>query len=183
MIGQQLIPLLVDLGHTVGGMTRSIERGPQLRALGAEPVVCDVYDAEALSAAVTSFRPDLVLHQLTDLPDDSRDLRTHAVFNARMRQEGTRNLLLASQQAGGARVVAQSVAWTMPPGPGAEAVAFLEEAVLAARGTVLRYGQFYGPGTYYEREQPAEPRVSIETAAQRTIDALTAPSGVLTIVD
>jgi hypothetical protein len=71
----------------------------------------------------------------------------------------------------------------MPPGPSAEAVAFLEEAVLAARGTVLRYGQFYGPGTYYEQEQPAEPRVSIETAAQRTIDVLTAPPGVLTIVD
>jgi nucleoside-diphosphate-sugar epimerase len=183
VIGQRLIPLLVDLGHTVGGMTRSIEREPLLRDLGAVPVVCDVYDAEALSAAVTSFRPDLVMHQLTDLPDHSRDLKTHAVFNARMRREGTRNLLLASRQAGGAQVVAQSVAWTMPPGPSAEAVAFLEEAVLAVRGTVLRYGQFYGPGTYYEQEQPAEPRVSIETAAQRTIDVLTAPSGVLTIVD
>ncbi|MGD8193176.1 NAD-dependent epimerase/dehydratase family protein [Herbiconiux sp. P18] len=183
VIGQRLIPLLADLGHTVGGMTRSIERAPLLRGLGAEPVVCDVYDAEALGAAVTAFRPDLVLHQLTDLPDDSRNLKTHAVFNARMRREGTRNLLLASRQAGDVRVIAQSVAWTMPPGPGAEAVEFLEEAVLAAQGTVLRYGQFYGHGTYYEQDQPAEPRVHIEVAAQRTIDALAAPSGVLTIVD
>lgn len=183
VIGRRLVPLLVQAGHTVGGMTRSIERAPELRALGAEPIVCDVYDADALSAAVVSFEPDLILHELTDLPDDAGDLATHAIFNARMRREGTRNLLLASRNAGDVRVVAQSVAWTMAPGAGADAIAELEEGVLAAGGTVLRYGQFYGPGTYYEGERPPEPRVDIDVAAQRTVEALSAPTGVLTIVD
>ena len=183
VIGRRLIPLLIDRGHTVAGMTRSEGRAPELRALGTEPVVCDVYDADALSAAVVAFGPDLVLHQLTDLPDDAGDLATHAVHNARMRRDGTRNLLRASRQADDARVIAQSVAWTMAPGAGADAVAFLEESVLADRGTVIRYGQFYGPGTYYENEIPPQPRVSIDTAAQRTVDALSAPPGILTVVD
>lgn len=164
-------------------MTRSIDRAPALRALGAVPIVCDVYDADALSAAVVSFEPDLILHELTDLPDDAGDLATHAIFNARMRREGTRNLLVASRNAGDVRVVAQSVAWTMAPGPGADAVTGLEESVLAAHGTVLRYGQFHGPGTYYENERPPEPRVNIDVAAQRTVGALTAPPGIVTIVD
>ena len=56
-----------------------------------------------------------------------------------------------SQQA---KIVAQSVAWTMKPGPEADAVASLEQAVLAASGVVLRYGMFYGPGTYFEDELP-----------------------------
>ena len=71
----------------------------------------------------------------------------------------------------------------MRPGPEADAVASLEEAVLAADGVVLRYGFFYGPGTYFERELPAAPRVHIDTAAARTFEALDAPSGILTIVD
>lgn len=183
VIGRRLIPLLVEAGHVVGGMTRSIDRAPALRALGAVPIVCDVYDADALSAAVVSFEPDLILHELTDLPDDAGDLATHAIFNARMRREGTRNLLVASRNAGDVRVVAQSVAWTMAPGPGADAVTGLEESVLAAHGTVLRYGQFHGPGTYYENERPPEPRVNIDVAAQRTVGALTAPPGIVTIVD
>ena len=82
-----------------------------------------------------------------------------------------------------AKIVAQSVAWTMKPGPEADAVASLEEAVLAAEGVVIRYGFFYGPGTYYEREIPAAPRVHIDTAAARTLEALDAPSGILTVVD
>ena len=59
----------------------------------------------------------------------------------------------------------------------------LERAVLAADGVVLRYGAFYGPGTYYEGELPPAPRVHIDTAAVRTLEALDAPSGILTIVD
>ena len=82
-----------------------------------------------------------------------------------------------------ARIVAQSIAWTTDPGPGADAVAYLEKAVLAASGVVLRYGAFYGPGTYYEGELPSAPRVHVDTAAARTVEALDAPSGILTIVD
>jgi len=82
-----------------------------------------------------------------------------------------------------ARIVAQSIAWTTDPGPGADAVAYLEDAVLRASGVVLRYGAFYGSGTYYPDELPAAPRVHIDTAAARTVESLDAPSGILTIVD
>ena len=69
------------------------------------------------------------------------------------------------------------------PGPEADAVASLEQAVLAANGVVLRYGFFYGPGTYFERELPAAPRVHIDTAAARTSRPSTLLPGILTIVD
>jgi len=129
---------------------------------------------------VRTFSPDL-LHELTDLPDALADLATEgSLLNARIRTEGTRNPPDALD--GSARVVAQSIAWTMAPGPEADAVASLEESVLAADGVVLRYGMFYGPGTYYEKEIPPVPRVHIDTAAARTVDALDAASGILTIV-
>ena len=71
----------------------------------------------------------------------------------------------------------------MRAGLEADAVASLEEAVLAADGVVLRYGFFYGPGTYFEGELPTAPRVHIDNAATRTLEALDAPPGILTIVD
>jgi nucleoside-diphosphate-sugar epimerase len=67
-IGKRLLPLLRDAGHQVIGTIRSAERAPELRALGADPVVLDVFDARALERAVVSARPEIVVHQLTDLP-------------------------------------------------------------------------------------------------------------------
>jgi hypothetical protein len=84
---------------------------------------------------------------------------------------------------GQTKIVAQSVAWTMRPGLEADAVSSLEETVLAADGVVLRYGLFYGPGTYFEGDLPSAPRVHIDTAAARTLESLDAPSGIVTIVD
>ena len=164
-------------------MTRSAEKADRLASLGAQPIVCDVFDRPALTSAVRSFSPDLLLHELTDLPDDLENLPEDSLLNARIRVEGTRNLLDALEGLGQTKIVAQSVAWTMRPGPEADAVASLEEAVLAANGVVLRYGLFYGPGTYFEGELPPAPRVHIDTAAARTLEALDAPSGILTIVD
>jgi nucleoside-diphosphate-sugar epimerase len=182
-IGRRLVPLLVDAGHTVGAMTRSPAKADRLAAMGAQPIICDVFDRSALRSAVRSFSPDLVLHELTDLPDNLEDLPEESLLNARIRVEGTRNILDAMEGLDQTKIVAQSVAWTMRPGPEADAVASLEEAVLAANGVVLRYGFFYGPGTYFEREPPAAPRVHIDTAAARTFEALDAPAGILTIVD
>lgn len=182
VIGRRLLPLLVNSGHQVAGTTRSTGKVEELRGLGAEPVVLDVYDAAALAEAVVAFGPELVMHQLTDLPDDVAQLDGSRAANSRMRLEGTDNLLAAARAAGAARFLAQSVAWEIP-GEGAKAVAHLEEAVLGFGGVVLRYGQFYGPGTYHEGEPPPQPRIEIEAAARRTADALEAPSGVLTIVD
>jgi len=183
VIGSHLIPLLVDAGHTVGAMTRSAENADRLAAMGTQPIVCDVFDLAALVSAVRSFSPDVILHELTDLPDDLQDLPEISLLNARIRIEGTRNLLDAMEGLDQTRIVAQSVAWTMRPGAEADAVASLEEAVLAANGVVLRYGLLYGPGTYFEGEPPAPPRVHIDTAAARTLEALDAPTGIMTVVD
>jgi len=182
VIGVRLIPLLVRDGHEVAGMTRSSGKTAKLRELGAEPVVCDVFDAGALAQAVTAFGPELVMHQLTDLPDQADQIAGFAARNNRMRTEGTRNLLAAAAQAGASRFLAQSIAWTPPAG--GEAVAEHERLVLAAGGVVLRYGTFYGPGTYSgSGKVPPPPRIHVDEAARRTVALLTAPSGVVVITE
>jgi nucleoside-diphosphate-sugar epimerase len=183
VIGSRLVPMLAQAGHSVGAMTRSAEKADRLAAMGAQPIVCDVFDRLALTSAVRGFAPDLVLHELTDLPDDLGDLPEVSLLNARIRVEGTRNLIDALEGLKPTKFVAQSVAWTMRPGPEADAVAALEEAVLAVNGVVLRYGLFYGPGTYYPGELPPAPRVHIDTAAARTLQDLDAPTGIVTVVD
>jgi nucleoside-diphosphate-sugar epimerase len=180
VIGMRLLPLLVRAGHAVAGMTRTSAKAERLRALGAEPVVCDVYDTDRLRRAVVAFEPDLVIHQLTDLPDDEASIGS-AEGNARMRREGTRNLLAAAHAAAAPRFFAQSVAWD-PPGDGGLAKAELERMTLEADGVVLRYGRFYGPGTYHEAP-PAHPRIQIDEAASRTAALLDVPAGVYEIVE
>lgn len=182
VIGVRLVPLLIAAGNQVAGMTRSPGKTEQLRALGAVPVVCDAFDRDAVIEAVRTFRAQCVLNELTDLPDDRSRIRETAALNARIRREGNHNLLAAAEAAGARQFLAQSVAWELP-GEGGEATRELERSVLAADGVVLRYGQFYGPGTYYEHRLPAPPRVQIDTAAARTVEALDAPSGIITVVD
>jgi nucleoside-diphosphate-sugar epimerase len=181
VIGIRLLGLLVEAGHTVAGMTRTAAKADALRGLGVEPVVCDVYDAPRLTEALVAFAPDVVIDELTDLPDDARLLAGSRGANARIRREGTRNLLLASRAAGVRRILVESVAWALP-GEGGAAVAEMEAAVLAAGGVVLRYGQLYGPGTYHEAAPPEPPRIHVDDAARRTLDALDAEPGVVTIV-
>jgi len=124
-----------------------------------------------------------VLNELTDLPDDAAQIGELADLNARMRAEGTRNLIEAARRSGSPKILAQSVAWQLPDGPDAQAVAELERSVLAEGGVVLRYGQFYGPGTYNEQQPPEEPRVHIDRAAERTVEALGEPTGIVVIID
>lgn len=166
----------------MAGMTRSVDKRALLTALGAEPVVCDVYNAGAVIEAVSGFGPDLVMHQLTDLPDDAAEIARFADANARIRRIGTRHLIDAAEAAGVPRFIAQSVAWKLSGDAGA-AVAEMESMVLARDGVVIRYGQFYGPGTFHEQGPPAPPRIAIGAAAERTAALLDAPSGVVTITD
>lgn len=182
VLGIRLVPLLVADGHTVAGMTRTPEKAASLRMLGAEPVVCDVFERGALEVAIVSFRPDVVIDELTDLPDDASRVPRYVAANARMRREGSRNVLAAAQTAHASRILAQSVAWQLAGEAGA-AVAEHERSVLAAGGVVLRYGRLYGPGTYFGHEAPPSPRIHVDEAARRTVAALDAPSGVLTIVE
>lgn len=183
VIGCRVVPLLVGEGHIVAGMTRTAAKADLIRSAGAEPVVCDVFDADALTAAVLAFRPDLILHELTDLPDDPAELPERASANARIRIEGTRNLLAAACASECTGFLAESIAWPLPPGEGADAVAELERAVLEFEGIVLRYGQLYGPGTYYSDSLPADPRVHIDTAARATVAAIGHSPGILVITD
>lgn len=182
VIGSRVVPLLVGRGDVVAGMTRSPEKSEMLREQGAEPVVCDVYDADSLDGAVAAFEPDLVMHQLTDLPNDMKRLAVYIKRNNRIRTEGTRNLIAATRRARATRMLAQSIAFK-PPGAG-RAVKEHERMVLDFGGVVLRYGWLYGPGTYSgtARRVPP-PRVHVDEAARRTIELLDAPSGVVVVAE
>ncbi|HEX8753234.1 MAG TPA: NAD(P)H-binding protein [Solirubrobacterales bacterium] len=182
VIGRRLVPLLVAEGHTVAGMTRSREKAEMLRELGAEPLVLDVYDAATLRDAAVAFEPDLVMHQLTDLPDQIERIPEMGAANSRIRTEGTRNLLAAAANAEAPRFLAQSIAWRLE-GDAHRPVEEHEAMVLDAGGVVLRYGQFWGPGTYHEENPGGECRIEIGEAARRTLDYLDAPSGIVTILD
>ncbi|MDA8072919.1 MAG: NAD(P)H-binding protein [Actinomycetota bacterium] len=184
VIGTRLLALLHGAGHEVAGMTRSPGKASAIAALGAHPVVCDVFDAVALVDAVVGVvgvAPDLVMHQLTDLPDNLDEIADYASRNNRIHTEGTRNLLAAGAAAGTRRFLAQSIAWT-PPGSG-HAVAEHERLILDAGGVVVRYGQLYGPGTYYPDDLPVPPRIHVEGAARRTLALLDASSEIVVLTD
>ncbi|WP_343714613.1 NAD(P)-dependent oxidoreductase [Inquilinus sp.] len=194
-IGRRLVPLLRDAGHEVFGTTRDPAKADTLHRLGAEPVVVDVFDAAALSDAVAAARPQVVIHQLTDLPPglDPARMAESVPRNARIRSEGTRNLVAAAREAGVRRLIAQSIAWVYAPGtpPYAEdhpldrsadsprrvsidGVAALETQVLNTpplQGLVLRYGQLYGPGTGVGAP-PAPGAVHVDAAAQAALLAV-----------
>src|SRR5436305_13239822 len=85
VIGVRLLPLLIAEGHAVAAMTRSESKREALIEAGAQPVVCDVYDADALRDAVVAFAPEIVLHQLTDLPDRAEEIPQYSARNARIR--------------------------------------------------------------------------------------------------
>ena len=183
VIGARLVPLLVADGHEVAGMTRSAGKTGLLADLGAEPVVCDVFDADALTHAVVSFAPDVVFHQLTDLPDSVTNLAAYGHRNDRMRSEGTRNLLAAAAAARAGRVIAQSISWELPSASRRAVTAVHERAVVQAGGVVIRYGKLYGPGSYYPGDPPGPPRIHVDDAARQTLPALAAPAGVTIVVD
>jgi hypothetical protein len=178
VIGNRLLSLMLAEGHVVAGMTRTQGKTEGLRAAGVTPVWCDIFDRDSLTTAVKDFRPDLVVHQVTHLPDKLEELAEFLPRNERVRSEGTRNLLAAAKEANASGFLAQSISWGS--GPVIEAH---EGGVLSAGGTVLRYGQFYGPGTFYENEPPPTPRIHIDDAARRTMPFLAGRPGTFTITD
>src|SRR5215208_1554702 len=116
VIGTPLVPQLLAAGHHVTALTRSVLRAAQLEAVGADPVVCDVFDADRVRAAMTHASPEAVLHQLTALPA-RLDWADPGMFdpNNRVRTEGTRILLDAAVASGARRIVAQSIAFVYAP--------------------------------------------------------------------
>jgi nucleoside-diphosphate-sugar epimerase len=197
-IGKRLVPLLCKAGHYVVGTTRSVAKAEALRAAGVEAAVVDVFDAVALSRAVLSARPDIVMHQLTDLPPglDPGRMSEAGPRNARIRSEGTENLVRVALASGARRLIAQSIAWmyapihASPPQPYTEAdpldidaqgaraitvagVVALERLTLSSpplEGIVLRYGHLYGPGTGADRAEA--PALHVDAAAAAALLAL-----------
>jgi len=195
-IGRRLTPLLVAAGYTVTGTMRSAAKTEELEAYGVDAVVVDVFEAAALRAAVVAARPEVVIHQLTDLPDVLDPARTSDVLarNSRLRIEGTANLITAALAAGVRRLIAQSIAFAYASGPEphaetdaiasaegdqpgaitARGVRALEDAVLntpGIAGIVLRYGRLYGPGTWNTPDARAP--LHVDAAAHAALLAVT----------
>ena len=173
VVGRTLVPMLVRAGHAVTGTTRTVGKVESLRAAGAEPVVVDAFDRDALIDAVTKAKPDVVVHQLTALSGPANLRRFDRFFaeTNRLRSEATDHLLAGAHAAGSRRFVVQSyTGWTnertggpvknegdpLDPNPTAisrDVVAVqrrMERTVTTAgdiEGIVLRYGNFYGPAT------------------------------------
>jgi nucleoside-diphosphate-sugar epimerase len=180
-LGRRLVPMLVANGHEVTGMTRTPAKSALLRDLGARPVVADALDPGAVGRAVAESEPEVIVHQLTAIPEklDMRHFARDFAPTNRLRTEGTDNLLSAGRAVGARRFVAQSYgAWNfartggplkteedpLDPDPPKsfrstlEAIRYLEAAVTGAtwtEGIVLRYGGFYGPGTSLSLRPPS----------------------------
>jgi len=182
VIGIRLLPLMLAEGHVIAAMTRTRGKIDGLRASGVIPVLCDLFDQASLVAAVKDFQPDVIVHQVTDLPDQIEKLAEFLPGNDRVRSEGTRNLLTAAQAVKASGFVAQSIAWRTGPGTGPVLDAH-ENEVISAGGTVLRYGLFYGPGTFFENDPPPPPRIHVDDAARRTLPFLAGPRGIFTITE
>jgi nucleoside-diphosphate-sugar epimerase len=177
-IGRPLIERLREAGHEVVGTTRTDQRAETIRALGAEPAILDVRDTEALRAAVTHARPEVVINQLTRLPDRLNYRKSRETFGATSELRGKVGPALAgaAAEAGAHRLIAQSVCFLYastgkaahteedplvelspdtPAAQGTIALEALERSTLETpglEGVVIRYGYFYGPGTHYARE-------------------------------
>jgi nucleoside-diphosphate-sugar epimerase len=188
VISRSLCKMLVNDGWTVYGTTRSENKIEVLKEIGVEPIVVDVYDEKKLEDIITTIKPKIVIHQLTDLPAglDPDKMEEALVSNAILREVGTRNLVNASTKAGVKKMIAQSIAFVYEPAPlphteesallnfedpvygtTSKAVASLEEQVLNApfTGIVLRNGLLYGDGTGFDKPVDFVPPVHVEAAA------------------
>jgi nucleoside-diphosphate-sugar epimerase len=172
-IGRPLVRRLLEAGHQVTGTTRSEQRAASLREQGADAVVLDAFDAGAVRAAVAVAEPEVLVHQLTALPQklDPRRYEESLAQTSRLRRETVPVFLDAARAAGARRILVQSIAFVVAPqgpwvqdetaplpdpapptGDAISAVKEMEAAVLGAEGIeglVLRYGFFYGPATAF----------------------------------
>src|SRR4029453_15282367 len=160
-------------GHALVALTRSPEKAQALVKQGIEPAIADVFDTEAVKTAVSPAQPEVVIEQPPALPGTytRESMKGAAALNNRIRLEGGANVLAAARAAGVRRYLSQSVAFWAIPGPGladedtplafdaspavaagAREATELEHRLLGNSnidGVVLRYGFFYGPGTWF----------------------------------
>ena len=172
-VGLPLVRALCTLGHQVTGMTRAGRGADRLRELGAVVSAADAFDPKAVRDAIAAAAPDVVIDQMTWLPANPADIIKSMPNDTRLHREGGGNLLAAAQELGVRRYILQSRGFYLdaPAGQLADEAATLrhdapgeigastrvtaayEDQVLASPaildGVVLRYGFFYGPGTWY----------------------------------
>ncbi len=212
VVGRILLPKLVREGHQVAGLIQNAEKKRMIEHAGATAFTANVFDRDAIRSALKQFQPEVVIHQLTSLA--TRNFSD----NTRIRMEGTRNLVDAAKEVGVKRIIAQSIAWAYEPGAGLateevplhlaaaeprkttiEGIYALESSVAEIpEPIILRYGMFYGPGTWYapggymadqirRRPLPATEGVTsflhVEDAAEAAVSALNWPLGPVNIVD
>ena len=223
-VGSPLVRALLTLGHQVTGMTRPGPGVDRLRELGADASTADAFDPGAVHEAIAAAAPDVVIDQLTWLPANPADIIKAMPDDTRLHREGGANLLAAAQKLGVRRYIMQSRGFYLdaPAGQLADETARLrydapgeigestrtigayEDRVLASPsldGVVLRYGFFYGPGTWYRPDGAIADQVRngeavvigegnavwsfvhIDDAIAATVAALTAEPGVYNIVD
>jgi 2-alkyl-3-oxoalkanoate reductase len=223
-IGLPLVRVLCTLGHEVTGMTRGKRRIDSLRELGAEPIMADAFDPKAVRTAIQTVSPDVVIDQLTSLPANPADILKSIPDDTRLHREGGCNLLDAARELRVSRYILQSKGFYLdaPAGQLADETAKLrydapgaigessrtmgtyEDRVLASPsldGVVLRYGFFYGPGTWYRPDGGIADQarrgealvigegnavwsfVHIDDAVAATVASLTAEPGIYNIVD
>jgi nucleoside-diphosphate-sugar epimerase len=224
-IGRPLVTALSAAGHEVVVYSRNAERVTALGVPGVVPAVGDALDADALIGAVQSCKPEVVINELTNLPQTANPLAIKRGFDqtSRLRREVSRTLVTAARAAGARRIVAQSIAFAYRPGEGVRteadplwtdakgqvgiltgSVATLESNTLGdaqLEGVVLRYGSFYGRGTYFapgglyatmlkRRVLPIPGTgggvfglVHVDDAAAATVAALAGPTGIFNVTD
>ena len=206
VIGRRLALLLRDARHEVTGTTRHPSKASWLETAGIRSVVVDVFDSDALTRAVAEAQPDVVIHQLTDLPNapGTPGYAAGQAANRRLRIEGTHNLVRAAAMASAARVIAQSIAFVYAPREGVlqendpldataepprqltvQGIVALEHEALQTpgiAGVVLRYGYLYGSGTWYETP-PKPPSVHVDAAAHAALLAVDKGAGVYNIAE
>jgi 2-alkyl-3-oxoalkanoate reductase len=175
-IGRPLIVELLAKGYAVVALTRSREKAQALVEQGIEPAIADVFETAAVKAVVSRAQPEVVIEQLTALPKTytRESMNAAASLNNRIRLEGGANVLAAALAAGVRRYLRQSVAFYAIPSPGladeetplafdaspavaagAREVTELEHRLVGntnIEGIVLRYGFFYGPGTWFHSD-------------------------------
>ncbi len=224
-IGRPLVAALAAAGHELTVFSRSEGRVAALGVPGVVPSVGDAFDADSLVRAVQVAKPEVVVNQLTNLARSANPLAVKRGFEmtSRLRREVSGTLVTAARSAGARRVIAQSISFAYRPGPGVRtesdplwtdatgqigqltgSVAALEAATLGVpdlEGVVVRYGSFYGPGTYFGRDglytsMLAKRRlpipgdggglfglVHLDDAASATVAALVGPTGIYNVVD
>jgi nucleoside-diphosphate-sugar epimerase len=223
VIGRPLVTELIKQGHAVTALSRSEAGSQRLAALGASAVIANVYDASDLEKILRQSKAEVVIDQLTSLPRNPADFPTAFPVDRKLRLEGGGNLHQAAQAAGVRRYIQQSSGYFLKgdkgladessplltyasPGilPSAQMYAEIESRLLHSggmEGVALRYGIFYGPGTWYHQDGAMAETVRkeqfpvigeglgtwsfvhVEDAALATVEALAAPAGTYNIVD